>query len=85
LKKEEWKGDLEGWGGFSYLGSPSFKKRGLGEIFPKIKIPLTSPFEKGRNYFESPSIPLWKRGRAKGVYERWKNWRKNLKKGTNRA
>jgi len=35
LEKGELKGDLEGWGGFS-----------LG-----IKIPLSSPFEKGRNYF----------------------------------
>jgi len=23
-----------------------------------IKIPLSSPFIKGRNYFESPSVPL---------------------------
>jgi len=32
--------------------SPSFLKRGLGEI----SIPLASPFVKGRNYFKSPCI-----------------------------
>jgi len=35
-------GGLEGWGRF----------------FIKIKIPLASPFEKGRNYFKSPFVPL---------------------------
>jgi hypothetical protein len=42
LKKGKLKGDLEGWGKF----------------FIKIKIPLASPFEKGRNYFKSPFVPL---------------------------
>jgi len=39
-----------GFGGLEWIffpSSPSFPKRGLGEIL----IPLASPFEKGRNYF----------------------------------
>jgi len=42
---------------------------GWGRFFIKIKIPLASPFEKGRNYFKSPCItvalpPFLKEGRG---------------------
>jgi len=38
--------------------SPSFSKRGLGEIL----IPLSSPFEKGRNYFKVPLLSPFAKG-----------------------
>jgi len=38
------------------LSLPPFLKEGRGGFFLKIKIPLASPFEKGRNYFKSSFI-----------------------------
>jgi len=41
---------------FIHPDLPPFLKEGWGGFFIKIKIPLASPFVKGRNYFKSPCI-----------------------------
>jgi len=53
--------------GGNYILLPPFLKEGGGGFFIKIKIPLASPFGKGRNYLKSPLVPLCKRGRRAKV------------------
>ena len=55
---------------FIHPDLPPFLKEGWGGFFIKIKIPLASPFIKGRNYLNPPVSSFEKGGGGRGIYKR---------------